>query len=104
MKKSQKPATKEKDLAKPDKEKIILLKAIWSGNLSMGFVNIPVKAIPITRDNGISFKMLHKTCETPIHYKKYCEKGEEVHANEIVNGYKLGRSKYVIFTDVFWIS
>jgi DNA end-binding protein Ku len=99
MEKSQKLKTKEKIKAEPEKEEIILPKAIWSGSLSMGLVNIPVKAIPITRDKGISFKMLHKTCETPIHYKKYCEKGDEVNANEIVHGYKLGRSKYVIFTD-----
>jgi DNA end-binding protein Ku len=99
MKKSQKLEIEDKALTKTDKEKIILPKAIWSGSLSMGLVNIPVKAIPITRDKGISFKMLHKSCETPIHYKKYCEKGEEVHANEIVHGYKLGPSKYVIFTD-----
>ncbi|RQW80020.1 MAG: hypothetical protein EHM14_06480 [Methanothrix sp.] len=84
--------------SEPEQE-LILPKAIWSGNLSMGLVNIPVKAIPITRDKGISFKMLHKTCETPIHYKKYCEEGDEVQAAEIVRGYRLGGSKYVIFTD-----
>jgi DNA end-binding protein Ku len=64
----------------------------------MGLVNIPVKAIPITRDKRINFKMLHKTCGTPIHYKKYCEEGEEVHIKDIVHGYQLGRGKYVVFT------
>lgn len=82
-----------------DKREIALPKAIWSGVLSMGLVNIPVKAIPITQDKGVSFKMLHKSCETPVHYKKFCEQGDEVRADEIVHGYRLGGSKYVIFSD-----
>lgn len=82
-----------------DEKALSLPKAIWSGNLSMGLVNIPVKAIPISRDKGVSFKMLHKTCETPIHYKKYCEEGDEVQASDIVRGYRIGGAKYVIFTD-----
>lgn len=107
MKKPRSLSQKEKVIAKnpdePDKgqadQELVLPKAIWSGSLSMGLVNIPVKAIPITRDKGVSFKMLHKTCETPIHYRKFCEKGDEVRSDEIVRGYSLGGSKYVIFTD-----
>jgi DNA end-binding protein Ku len=97
MKKSQKQKLSEKE--KTAEEELILPKAIWSGSLSMGLVNVPVKAIPITRDKRVSFKMIHKTCETPIHYKKYCEEGEEVQTKEIVHGYALGHGKYVIFTD-----
>jgi len=77
MKKSPKLSEKELVIDAAKEEEIILPKAIWSGNIAMGLVNIPVKAIPIIRDKGISFKMIHKTCETPIHYKKFCEEGEE---------------------------
>ncbi len=97
VKTAEEPSDKPEDAS--DKQELALPKAIWSGNLSMGLVNIPVKAIPITRDKGVSFKMLHKSCETPVHYRKFCEKGDEVRANEIIHGYKLGGSKYVIFTD-----
>lgn len=99
MKKSLKLSEKELVIDAAKEEEIILPKAIWSGNLAMGLVNIPVKAIPIIRDKGISFKMIHKPCETPIHYKKFCEEGDEVHTDEIVHGFRLGPGKYVIFTD-----
>src|SRR5512137_2066380 len=99
MKKSQKLSEKEKAKEEPAEEDLILPKAIWSGSLSMGLVNVPMKAIPITRDKRVSFKMIHETCGTPIHYKKYCEEGEEVKTKEIVHGYALGHGKYVIFTD-----
>jgi DNA end-binding protein Ku len=72
-------------------------RAIWSGSLSMGLVNIPVRAVPITRDKKISFRMLHKSCSTPISYKQFCEEGDEVPQSEIVYGYRLGRGKYLIF-------
>jgi len=72
-------------------------RGVWSGSLSMGLVNIPVRAIPITVEKRPGFKMLHKSCSTPIHYKKYCEKGDEVPDNEVVYGYKLERNKYVVF-------
>jgi hypothetical protein len=39
---------------------------IWSGSISIGLVNIPVKAIPITIERKISFRMLHEKCKTPI--------------------------------------
>jgi len=77
MKKSPKLSEKELVIDAAKEEEIILPKAIWSGNIAMGLVNIPVKAIPIIRDKGISFKMIHKTCETPIHYKKFCEEGRK---------------------------
>ncbi len=72
-------------------------RAIWSGSLSMGLVNIPVKAVPMTRNHHIGFRMLHDSCKTPIHYKKYCEKNEEVSQDEIVYGYKLQKGKYLVF-------
>jgi DNA end-binding protein Ku len=72
-------------------------RAIWSGSLTIGLVNIPVKAVPITRDKRIHFRMLHRKCQTPIHYSRVCEEGEDVPADEIIYGYRLARGKYVLF-------
>ena len=41
----------------------------WSGSISIGLVNIPVRAIPITLERKISYRMLHQKCKTPISYK-----------------------------------
>jgi DNA end-binding protein Ku len=41
--------------------------------------------------------MLHKSCSTPISYKRFCGEGDEVSESEIVYGYKLERGKYLLF-------
>jgi DNA end-binding protein Ku len=75
----------------------VLGRAIWSGSVTIGLVNIPVKAVPITRDKRIHFRMLHKKCQTPIHYSRVCEEGEAVPEEEIVYGYRLAKGKYILF-------
>lgn len=69
---------------------------IWSGNLRIGLINIPVKALSMTRDMRISFRMLHRSCKTPISFKRICQEGEEVPLADTVYGYPLGQGKYVI--------
>ena len=69
----------------------------WSGSISIGLVNIPVRAIPITLERKISFRMLHQKCKTPISYKLFCEEGDEVSKSEIAFGYKLKGHDYLVF-------
>jgi DNA end-binding protein Ku len=69
----------------------------WSGSISMGLVNIPVRAIPITIERKISFRMLHRKCNTPISYRLFCEEGDEVPKSEIAFGYKLKGHDYLVF-------
>jgi DNA end-binding protein Ku len=71
-------------------------RTIWSGSLRIGLVNIPVRAVSITRDRHIRFRMLHRDCKTPISFKRYCQEGKEVPLQEIVYGYRLERNKYAI--------
>ncbi len=71
-------------------------RTIWSGNLRIGLVNIPVKAVSMTKDKRISLRMLHRSCKTPISYKRFCQEGDEVSLSDIVYGYPLGRNQYVV--------
>lgn len=73
-----------------------LPRSFWSGSLRIGLVNIPVKAVTMTRDKRISFRMLHRTCKTPISFKRFCQEGDEVGLADIVYGYPLERNRYVI--------
>jgi len=73
-----------------------LPRTFWSGSLRIGLVNIPVKAAAMTRDNRISFRMLHRSCKTPISFKRFCQEGDEVGLAEIVYGYPLEKNKYVV--------
>ena len=85
--------TKEK---RDEKAEAALPRAIWSGSLRMGLVNIPINAISITREKHIRLRMLHRTCKTPISFKRFCQEGEEVPLKGIVYGYPLDRKNYVI--------
>ncbi len=89
-------STSQEERRGPSEEQAPPLRASWSGTLSLGLVNIPVKAIPLIRDRSIHFRMIHKNCETPISYKKFCDRGEEVPDSEIVFGYELSRGEYVL--------
>jgi DNA end-binding protein Ku len=40
--------------------------------------------------------MLHRSCKTPISFKRICQEGEEVPLADTVYGYPLGKGKYVI--------
>lgn len=71
-------------------------RALWSGILRIGLVNIPVSAVSITRDTHISLRMLHRSCKTPISFKRFCQEGEEVPLKDIVYGYPLDKKNYVI--------
>ena len=61
----------------------------WSGSISIGLVNIPVRAVPLTIDKKVGFRMLHQKCKTPFSYRIFCEEGDEVPKSEIAYGYRL---------------
>lgn len=71
---------------------------VWSGSLRMGLVDIPVRAVPITMDRKVRFRMLHRSCGTPISNRRYCELGEEVPFEDIAYGYKIQKGRYVAFS------
>jgi len=73
-----------------------LPRTTWSGSLRIGLVNIPVKALSLIRDRRISFRMMHKSCKTPISFKRICQEGDEVSLADIVYGYPLEKNRYVL--------
>ncbi len=73
---------------------------IWSGMISFGLVNIPVRLYSPTAREQLDLDYLHKTDFAPIHYTKTCSvDGQEVPFKDVVRGYKLGKDSYVIVTD-----
>jgi DNA end-binding protein Ku len=87
---------KEEGASGEDSTPSVPPRTIWSGNLRIGLVNIPVKALSMIRNTRISFRMLHKSCKTPISFKRICQEGDEVSLADTVYGYPLGKGKYVI--------
>ncbi len=67
------------------------MRAVWSGTLGFGLVNIPVKLYSAVSSKTISFKLLHSECKTPIKLVRKCEKcKKELGWNEILHGLDLG--------------
>src|ERR1051326_2095580 len=76
------------------------MRAIWSGALSFGLVNIPVKLYSATSGTELSFDMLHKKDLSPIRYARICRlDGKEVPYEDIVKGYEYRKGDYVVLTD-----
>ena len=71
---------------------------IWTGSLTIGLVNVPVKLYPMIYDRGISFRFLHKNDGHPLKYQKVCTKDQKVIPwQEVAKGYEVAKNEYVIF-------
>ena len=77
-------------------------RAMWSGSISFGLVNIPVKLYKATASvsgREISFHQIHTTCGTRIKHIRWCPKDEvEVPWDEVAKGYEVEKGKYVEVT------
>ena len=77
-----------------------MARSIWSGSISFGLVNIPIKVVTAVTDKDIHFHLLHEKDNARIKFKRTCPKEEvEVPNEEIVRGFEVGRGEYVTFTD-----
>lgn len=75
------------------------MKAIWSGSIGFGLVNIPVKLFPAVQDSRLSLDMLDSHSGSPIKYKRVSEKsGKEIPWAQIKKGYYL-KEAYVMLDD-----
>src|SRR5262249_28156098 len=77
-----------------------IMRSIWSGSISFGLVNIPVKLYSAVQDQELSFDMLWKKDLSRIRYLKVASStGKEVDYKDIVKGYEYAKGQYVIVTD-----
>jgi DNA end-binding protein Ku len=73
------------------------MRSIWSGSISFGLVNIPVKLVSAVQSEEIDFDMLSKKDLAPVHYARIDSKtGEEVPWKDIVKGFQYAKGKYVV--------
>jgi len=74
-------------------------RALWSGSLSFGLVNVPVQLFSAVRDLDFHFHQLHEKDKARIEQRRFCsEEDVEVAWEEIAHGYDLD-GKQVIVTD-----
>lgn len=70
----------------------------WSGSITIGLVNVPVRLHTMVRDRSFSFRLLHRDDGQPLRYDRVCTKdGRVVPWAETVKGYEVEKGRYVVF-------
>jgi DNA end-binding protein Ku len=70
---------------------------MWSGAISFGLVNVPVKLYTAVRHKDVRFHQLHVTDNVRIKQKRVCPADDqEVAFDEIVKGYEISPGQYVV--------
>src|ERR671927_385789 len=74
-------------------------RSIWSGAISFGLVNVPVKLFSAVSRKSVRFHQLHEKDGVRIQQKRVCPAdGEEVAFDQIVKGYEITPDQYVVVT------
>jgi DNA end-binding protein Ku len=72
-------------------------RAIWTGAISFGLVNIPVRLFTATRTHDIAFHQVEEKTGKRIHYKRLAEgTNREVPYQQIAKGYEVSKGRTVI--------
>jgi DNA end-binding protein Ku len=76
-----------------------MARAIWSGTISFGLLNVPVKLYSAVSRKTIRFNELRESDGARVRHKRVAEgTDDEVSYDEIVKGYELTKDRYVTFT------
>jgi DNA end-binding protein Ku len=76
-----------------------MARPVWTGSISFGLVNVPVKAYTAVRDHDVHFHQLQKKTGSRIRNRKVAEKsGKEVEADDIEMGFEVEKGRYVTFS------
>jgi DNA end-binding protein Ku len=74
-------------------------RSIWTGAISFGLVNVPVKLYSAVSKKTVRFHQLHEKDGVRIQQKRVCPAdGEEVSYDQIVKGYEITPDQYVVVT------
>ena len=77
-----------------------MARALWTGSLSFGLVNVPVQIVSAVRDVDLHFRQLHEKDKAPVETQRWCsEEDKEVPCEAITRSYELDGGKTVIVTD-----
>jgi len=71
-------------------------RAIWSGSISFGLVNIPVKLYTAVSRKNVSFHQIDSATQSRVKMQRINSEGDEVPYERIVKGYELSPDRYVL--------
>jgi DNA end-binding protein Ku len=75
-------------------------RSIWSGSISFGLVNVPVRLYSAMQEHKLRFNFVHAKDSSPIGYQKICKKeNKPVPDNEIVKAFEFTKGEYVFMDE-----
>lgn len=75
-------------------------RAIWTGAISFGLVNVPVRMYSAIQEHKLHFNYIHEKDGSRIGYEKVCKaEGEPVPDDEIVKAFEWDKGEYVPMRD-----
>jgi len=75
-------------------------RAIWTGSITFGLVNVPVRLYSAIEEHKLHFHYLHEKDDSPIGYQKVCKKEDKpVPEDEIVKAFEYEKGEYVVMED-----
>jgi DNA end-binding protein Ku len=75
-------------------------RSIWSGSISFGLVNVPVRLYSAVQEHKLRFHFVHEKDSSPIGYEKICKKeGKPVPDDEIVKAFEFEKGEYVFMEE-----
>jgi DNA end-binding protein Ku len=75
-------------------------RAIWTGTISFGLVNVPVRMYSAVKEHDLHFHFVHEKDGSRIGYEKICKLEEKpVPDDEIVKAYEFEKGEYVYMED-----
>jgi len=74
-------------------------RAIWTGSITFGLLNVPVKLYSAVSSRAIRFRELREKDGSRVRHKRVAEAdGEEVAYEELVKGYEITPDQYVVMS------
>jgi DNA end-binding protein Ku len=75
-------------------------RSLWTGAISFGLVNVPVKVYTAVHGHKLRFQLVHEKDDGPIGYEKICKLEEKpVPDDEIVKAFEVSKGKLVHLAD-----
>lgn len=74
-----------------------MARPIWTGTISFGLLNIPIRLMTAERHVDLHFKMLDSRDNSPIRYERInADTGDEVPWKDIVKAFEYDKGNYVV--------
>jgi DNA end-binding protein Ku len=76
-----------------------MARAIWTGTITFGLLNVPVKLYSAVSSKAIKFRELREKDGSRVRHKRVAEEdGEDVAYEELVKGFEISPDQYVVLT------